>query len=86
MVLLSCGWVYLVSNHVSFGHLKSVAYYCWYHRGPLINSYVIQNLSWQTGFWFTAIPLGICLVLVFFFVPEVRQSISFGNLKMIAHC
>ena len=78
-------WDYLVNN-LGFGPLKSVAYYCWCYRGPLINSYVIQNLSWQTGFWFTAIPLGICLVLVFFFVPEVRQSISFGNLKMIAHC
>ncbi|KAG6829769.1 hypothetical protein H0H92_003559 [Tricholoma furcatifolium] len=38
--------------------------------GPLLYSYVIQNLSWQMGFWFLAIPLGIADVLVFFFVPE----------------
>ncbi|OBZ68455.1 hypothetical protein A0H81_11484 [Grifola frondosa] len=38
--------------------------------GPLICSYVIQNLSWQWGFWFVSIPLGITVLLVFFFVPE----------------
>ncbi|KAF8963907.1 MFS general substrate transporter [Flammula alnicola] len=38
--------------------------------GPLLYSYVIQNLSWQMGFWFVTIPLGICVFLVFFFVPE----------------
>ena len=75
MELLNYVWGYLVNN-VGFGHLNSVAY-CWYYRGPLIYSYVIQNLSWRIGFWFVVIPLGICLVLVFFFVPEVRQSILF---------
>ncbi|KAG6829771.1 hypothetical protein H0H92_003561 [Tricholoma furcatifolium] len=35
-----------------------------------ITLYVIQNLSWQMGFWFLAIPLGIADLLVFFFVPE----------------
>ncbi|KAF9257090.1 MFS general substrate transporter [Marasmius fiardii PR-910] len=38
--------------------------------GPLLYSYVIQNLSWQMGFWFVSIPLGIGILLVFFFVPE----------------
>jgi len=38
--------------------------------GPLLYSYVIQNLSWQMGFWFVTIPLGISVFLVFFFVPE----------------
>ncbi|KAF5375213.1 hypothetical protein D9758_000497 [Tetrapyrgos nigripes] len=38
--------------------------------GPLLYSYVIQNLSWQMGFWFVSIPLGITMFLVFFFVPE----------------
>jgi len=38
--------------------------------GPLLYSYVIQNLSWQLGFWFVTIPMGISLVGVFFFVPE----------------
>ncbi|KAF8167500.1 MFS general substrate transporter [Crassisporium funariophilum] len=38
--------------------------------GPLLYSYVIQNLSWQMGFWFVTIPLGISVVLVFFCVPE----------------
>ncbi|KAF9486341.1 MFS general substrate transporter [Pholiota conissans] len=42
--------------------------------GPLLYSYVIQNLSWQMGFWFVTIPLGISVVLVFFFVPETTYS------------
>ena len=63
-------------------HLNSIAN-CWYYRGPLLYSYVIQNLSWQMGFWFAAIALGICLLLVFFFVPEVRQPIPFCDLTMI---
>ena len=42
-----------------------------FHRGPLICSYVIQNLSWEFGFWFVSIPLGINTIMVFFFVPEV---------------
>ena len=86
MELLNYVWGYLV-NYVGFCPLNSVAY-CWYYRGPLLYSYVIQNFPWQMGFWFAAIPLGICLLLVFFFVPEVRQSISFCNLtstSMIAH-
>lgn len=39
--------------------------------GPLLYSYVVQNLTWQWGFWFVTIPLGIAVLLVFFFVPEV---------------
>ena len=74
MELLGYVWDYLVNN-VGFGPLNYITY-CWDYRGPLLYSYVIQNLSWQMGFWFVAIPLGICLLLVFFFVPEVRQSIS----------
>ena len=84
MELLNHGWDYLVNNAGFTNFLNFIAH-CWYYRGPLIYSYVIQNLSWQMGFWFIAIPLGICLVLVFFFVPEVRQLISFCNLAMIAH-
>ncbi|TFK80890.1 MFS general substrate transporter [Polyporus arcularius HHB13444] len=38
--------------------------------GPLICSYVIQNLSWEFGFWFVSIPLGMMVIMVFFFVPE----------------
>ena len=83
MGLLNYVWGYLVNN-VVFGPFNSVAY-CWYCRGPLLYSYVIQNSSWEMGFWFAAIPLGICLLLVFLFVPEVRQLISFYNLTMIAH-
>ena len=83
MGLLNYVRCYLVNN-VSFGPLIFVAY-CSYYRGPLLNSYVVQNMSWQMGFWFVAIPLGIFLVLVFFFVPEVRQSIHLCNFNMIAH-
>ncbi|KAI0040661.1 MFS general substrate transporter [Auriscalpium vulgare] len=38
--------------------------------GPLIYGYVVQNLTWQMGFWFVTIPLGMVTLLVFFFVPE----------------
>ncbi|EIM83258.1 MFS general substrate transporter, partial [Stereum hirsutum FP-91666 SS1] len=38
--------------------------------GPLIYGYVVQNLTWQLGFWFVSIPLGLCTLMVFFFVPE----------------
>ena len=41
--------------------------------GPLICSYVIENLSWEFGFWFVSIPLGMTVIMVFFFVPEVSQ-------------
>lgn len=40
--------------------------------GPLVCSYVIQNLTWEFGFWFISIALGLNVVMVFFFVPEVR--------------
>ncbi|KAJ8454169.1 hypothetical protein ONZ51_g13188 [Trametes cubensis] len=42
--------------------------------GPLICSYVIQNLSWEFGFWFVSIPLGLCVLMVFFFVPETTYK------------
>ncbi|RDX44305.1 MFS general substrate transporter [Lentinus brumalis] len=38
--------------------------------GPLVCSYVIQNLTWEFGFWFVSIALGIATVMVFLFVPE----------------
>jgi hypothetical protein len=37
---------------------------------------VIQNISWQMGFWFVTIPLGIAVLLVFFLVPEVSGFIK----------
>lgn len=46
------------------------------YRGPLICSFVIQNLSWEFGFWFVSIPLGMTVIAVFFFVPEVRVAAS----------
>ena len=82
MEFLNYGRDYLVNN-VGFGLLNCDAYRC--YRGPLLYSYVIQNLSWQMGFWFVSIPLGICLLLVFFFVPEVRELISTCSLTVVAH-
>ena len=76
-------WGYLVNN-ADFG-LQILLLTAGYYRGPLLYSYVIQDLSWQMGFWFAAIPLGLCVLLVFFFVPEVRQSIPLCDLAMIAH-
>ena len=83
MDLLDYVWDKLVNNF-GFGPLDFVAH-CWYYRGPLLYSYVVQNLSWQMGFWFVTLALGICLLIIFFFVPEVRQLIPFCNLTMIAH-
>ncbi|RDX44299.1 MFS general substrate transporter [Lentinus brumalis] len=37
---------------------------------PLVCSYVIENLTWEFGFWFVSIALGIATVMVFLFVPE----------------
>ncbi|KAF9469578.1 MFS general substrate transporter [Collybia nuda] len=42
--------------------------------GPLLYSYVIQNLSWQMGFWFVTIPLGLSVLSVFFLVPETTYD------------
>ena len=70
MVVRNYGWSCTVNN-IDFGFLNSVAY-CWYYRGPILYSYVLESFSWQMGFWFLIIPLGICVLLVFFFVPEVR--------------
>nr|VWO94013.1 Multidrug transporter TPO1_2 (Clotrimazole exporter TPO1_2) (Drug:H(+) antiporter TPO1_2) (DHA TPO1_2) [Ganoderma boninense] len=38
--------------------------------GPLVNGYVIQNLSWRLGFWFVSIACGICFVAAVLFVRE----------------
>ncbi|PFH49665.1 hypothetical protein AMATHDRAFT_62622 [Amanita thiersii Skay4041] len=46
--------------------------------GPLLYSYVIQNLSWQDGFWFVTIPLGLATLMVFFFVPETTYERKYG--------
>ncbi|TBU58126.1 MFS general substrate transporter [Dichomitus squalens] len=42
--------------------------------GPLIYGYVIQNLSWQLGFWFTSIACGLSFIGVFFCVPEAMTT------------
>ncbi|KAL4250309.1 MFS transporter superfamily protein [Abortiporus biennis] len=42
--------------------------------GPLIYSFVIERMAWNLGFWFVSIPLGLCLILVFFFVPETTYT------------
>ncbi|KAM5542526.1 hypothetical protein V8D89_003985 [Ganoderma adspersum] len=46
--------------------------------GPFIYGYVIQDLSWQLGFWFVSIACGLAFVCIFFFVPETmrRQQAS----------
>ena len=75
MGLLLDVWDHLVSNVQLYANL--VAYRLVIYRGPLISSYVIQNLSWQMAFWFATIPVGLCVLLVFFFVPEVRQLAPF---------
>ena len=63
-----------------FGKMADVIF----HRGPLICSYVIQNLSWEFGFWFVSIPLGLNALAVLFFVPEV--CLHALRLSEIAKC
>ena len=49
MGLLTYVWAYLVNN-VNFGPLNSVAS-CWYYRGALLYSYVIQDSSLLPYLW-----------------------------------
>ncbi|CAL1694911.1 unnamed protein product [Somion occarium] len=46
--------------------------------GPLICSYVVENISWQMGFWLVSIPLGIGVILVLFFMPETTYQRAQG--------
>nr|VWO95044.1 Cercosporin MFS transporter CTB4 (Cercosporin toxin biosynthesis cluster protein 4) [Ganoderma boninense] len=48
-------------------------------RGPFIYGYVIQNLSWQLGFWFAGFACGVCFLGVFFFVPETTYHRHLGT-------
>ncbi|KAI9772593.1 MAG: hypothetical protein M1835_006255, partial [Candelina submexicana] len=37
---------------------------------PLVSAAIIQGLGWRWVFWMVAIIVGVCLVLLFLFVPE----------------
>lgn len=37
---------------------------------PLVSAAIIQSLGWRWVFWVVALVVGLCLVLLFFFVPE----------------
>ncbi|KAJ5473029.1 hypothetical protein N7530_007030 [Penicillium desertorum] len=37
---------------------------------PLVSAAIIESLSWRWVFWIVAMIVGMCLVLLFFFVPE----------------
>ena len=37
---------------------------------PLVSAAIIEGLSWRWVFWIVAMVAGMCLVLLFFFVPE----------------
>ncbi|KAI2698437.1 hypothetical protein CBS147372_6967 [Penicillium roqueforti] len=37
---------------------------------PLVSAAIIESLSWRWVFWIVAMVAGMCLVLLFFFVPE----------------
>ncbi|CDO77295.1 hypothetical protein BN946_scf184753.g45 [Trametes cinnabarina] len=62
--------IYCVHERGSRAVIWSFAIMAGITLGPLICSYVIQNLSWEFGFWFVSIPLGMTMIMVFFFVPE----------------
>ncbi|KAI0352232.1 MFS general substrate transporter [Trametes cingulata] len=78
--------IYFVHERGSRTVIWSFAIMAGITLGPLICSYVIQNLSWEFGFWFVSIPLGLTVIMVFFFVPEttfkredVMQSLKRQN-------
>ncbi|KAL0951885.1 hypothetical protein HGRIS_008542 [Hohenbuehelia grisea] len=50
--------------------------------GPLLYSYVISTMSWQMGFWFVSIPLGLSVIMVFFFVPETTYHREAAESKL----
>ncbi|KAI0714550.1 MFS general substrate transporter [Earliella scabrosa] len=62
--------IYYVHERGSRSVIWSFAIMAGITLGPLICSYVIEHLSWQFGFWFVSIPLGLTVIMVFFFVPE----------------
>nr|VWO97968.1 N/A [Ganoderma boninense] len=70
LVASSLEQIYCVHERGSRAVIWSFAIMAGITLGPLICSYVIQNLSWQFGFWFVSIPLGLNAIAVFFFVPE----------------
>ncbi|KAL6711743.1 hypothetical protein ACN47E_002786 [Coniothyrium glycines] len=37
---------------------------------PLVSAAIVQSLGWRWVFWITAIVVGLCFFLIFFFVPE----------------
>jgi len=37
---------------------------------PLVSAVIVQSLGWRWVFWITAIVVGACFFLIFFFVPE----------------
>ncbi|KAM5538339.1 hypothetical protein V8D89_007941 [Ganoderma adspersum] len=64
-------------EHLYFVHERGVRSSIWGFSlfagltlGPLLNSYVVQNLSWQLGFWFVSVACGLSFLATFFFVPE----------------
>ncbi|KAI0652733.1 MFS general substrate transporter [Trametes meyenii] len=66
--------IYCVHERGSRSVIWSFAIMAGITLGPLICSYVIQNLSWEFGFWFVSIPLGLTVIAVFFFVPEALTT------------
>lgn len=37
---------------------------------PLVSAAIVQSLGWRWVFWITAMVVGLCFFLIFFFVPE----------------
>ncbi|OJT13961.1 Protein HOL1 [Trametes pubescens] len=75
--------IYCVHERGSRSVIWSFAIMAGITLGPLICSFVIQNLSWEFGFWFVSIPLGMTVIGVFFFVPETtfKREVTLNVLK-----
>ncbi|KAF1830071.1 MFS general substrate transporter [Decorospora gaudefroyi] len=37
---------------------------------PLVSAVIVQSMGWRWVFWITAMVVGLCFFLIFFFVPE----------------
>ncbi|OCH90552.1 MFS general substrate transporter [Obba rivulosa] len=83
MVASTLEQIYCVHERGSRTVIWSFAIMAGITLGPLLCSYVVQNLSWQWAFWFVSIPLGLNSLAVFFFVPETTYKRATPQLKNV---
>ncbi|KAI5896812.1 MFS general substrate transporter [Schizophyllum commune H4-8] len=50
--------------------------------GPVLGGALAGGLGWRSIFWFLCILSGICLVLIFSFLPETCAAVEIGDSKV----